>query len=133
MEWGTYLGQFESNPARLKQAITAFRKAIELNPADTHSPQKRDHSSASLVNILMQKAAKAFDKQDWAGAASLFEDALSYAPSTMSKDHLASLHENAAACRYNSGDHEAAAKHYDEAFELTGKKEYKDSAADARK
>ncbi len=132
MEWGNYLKHFKKDEKKLRQAVTAFRKAMELNPADTHLRGKMDDASAALVNILMRKAEEAFGKQEWKSAASLFEEAIEHVPSTMSKANQGSLHENAAACLSNSGEYAKAAEHYDAAYGLTGKEEYKKSAVEAR-
>jgi hypothetical protein len=130
-EWCNYLKQSKKDEARLRQAATACKKAIALNPDDTHSPRKLDDASAPLVNMLMRKAEGMFERQPQR-AAELFEEAIDNAPSTMSKAHKAQLHENAASGRYNSGDFAKAAEHYDAAYGLTGNKEYKKSAEDAR-
>ncbi len=133
MEWGNYL-KSNKDPAKLKQAITAFKKAIELNPLDTHSPAKLDNASVSLVNILMKQADKKISgkTKDWPGAASLFEEAISYAPLTITKEQLASLHQSAGTCSHESGNHAAEAEHYEAAYGLTKNEYYKKLANQAR-
>lgn len=131
-EWGTYL----EGKRRIIEALAAFKKALEIDPADPISKKKvGDYNAlnnAKRFNELMGQAKAAVAKKQWAQAAAINQKALGYADSSDSK-LLGSLHGNLGICYFNSNDFRNAAIHFKKAFELTGNKKYEAMEKEAEK
>jgi hypothetical protein len=127
-EWGTYL----EGKKKFEEALSAFKRALTIDPKDIISAHKVKHYSAHLFYQLLKKANIAFKKKQWKQSADYSEKALTFWK-PVAKEILGGVHGNIGICRFKTGDFQKAAFHFTKAFKLTGNKQFEQFAKEAKK
>lgn len=88
MEWGNY---FKDQKGKESEAISAFKKALEINPDDAYSGRQLSALQGKFVNRQMDLGVKAYNSRDFRKALAHFQAALGNFPANASQKNREQL------------------------------------------